>query len=70
MTGVILPGDHFKNVTVTGGRVISDGTNNIVAGMVFPGLSDSLNLKDSELTKDVKLPETNRNYGGCRRFSD
>ena len=34
------------------------GTNNIVAGMVFPGLSDSLNLKDSELTKDVKLPET------------
>lgn len=58
VTGVILPGDHFKNVTVSGGRVISDGTNNIVAGMVFPGLGDSLNLTDSELTKDIKLPET------------
>lgn len=58
VTGVILSGEHFKNVTVDNGRVISDGSNNIVAGMVFPGLSDSLKLSDSDLTKDIKLPDT------------
>lgn len=58
VTGVILPGEHFKNVTVNNGRVISDGSNNIVAGMVFPGLGDSLKLTDSELTKDIELPDT------------
>ena len=58
MTGIILPGNAFTNVQVDGGRVISDGSNNIVAGMVFPGLDDSLDLKNSDLTKDITLPET------------
>ena len=58
VTGIILPGNAFTNVQVDGGRVISDGSNNIVAGMVFPGLDDSLDLKNSDLTKDITLPET------------
>lgn len=58
VTGMILPGEHFKNVEVTNGKVISDGSKMIVAGLAFPGLKESLNLEGSELTKDVNLPET------------
>ena len=43
-TGMILPTDTFTNVEVTNGKVISDGNNNIVLGIGFPGLYDSLKL--------------------------
>lgn len=58
VTGMILPGEHFKNVEVTNGKVISDGSKMIVAGLAFPGLKDSLNLGESEIAKDINLPET------------
>lgn len=57
VTGMILPGEHFQNVEVTNGKVISDGSKMIVAGMAFPGMKDSLNLADSEIGKDISLPE-------------
>lgn len=57
VTGMILPGEHFQNVEVTNGKVISDGSKMIVAGMAFPGMKDSLNLADSEIGKDINLPE-------------
>lgn len=57
VTGMILPGEHFQNVEVTNGKVISDGSKMIVAGMAFPGMKDSLNLSDSEIGKEINLPE-------------
>ena len=57
VTGVILPVEHFSNVQAENGKVISDGSKNIVVGMGFPGLADSLKLSDSELTEDVELPD-------------
>lgn len=57
VTGVILPTEHFSNVQAENGKVISDGSKNIVVGMGFPGLADSLKLSDSELTEDVELPD-------------
>lgn len=55
VTGMILPTDNFRNVEVTNGKVISDGSKNIVVGMGFPGLADSLKLKDSKQIKDMDL---------------
>ena len=57
VTGMILPQEKFSNITVTNGRVISDGSKAIVAGLALPGLSDSLNLSESELTRDFKFPD-------------
>ena len=42
MSGTILDSAHFSNVEVTNGRVITSGSNMIVVGMAFPGLSESL----------------------------
>lgn len=55
VTGMILP-DNFTNVSVTNGKVISDGSKTIVAGVAFPGLADSLRLSESTLAKNVSLP--------------
>lgn len=57
-TGLVLPSEHFSNVSVSGGKVISDGSNQIAAGIVFPGLKESLKLEDLELAKNIELPDS------------
>ena len=44
VNGKVLDGDRFSNIEVTNGKVVSEGSNNIVVGMAFPGLKESLNL--------------------------
>ena len=58
MTAMMLPTDRFSNVTVTNGKVMSEGSNNIVMGLAFPGLTDSLDLDREQLKeKDIEIPE-------------
>ncbi|MBS5521331.1 MAG: hypothetical protein KHX56_03565 [Clostridiales bacterium] len=57
VTGMILPGENFSNVEVSSGKVISDGSKMIVAGMAFPGLKESLGLEGSELGNSFDLPD-------------
>ena len=58
MSGMILKGKNFSNVTVDNGKVISDGDKSIIVGYAMPGLSDSLKLEDFDSTKDVDIPES------------
>lgn len=57
VTGMILPTETFTNIEVTNGKVISDGKNNIVVGMGFPGLADSLKLSDIKGLEEKELPD-------------
>lgn len=67
-SGAVLPDDTFSNVTVTNGRIINEGKNNIVVGVAFPGLTESLDwdnmkskAKDEEARKkldDIDIPES------------
>ncbi|MCR5461278.1 MAG: hypothetical protein K6F51_15545 [Acetatifactor sp.] len=50
LTGMILDGDAFHNVEVTGGRLVNDGDRCVVVGIAFPGLQRNLNL-DAETFK-------------------
>lgn len=43
---VDMPIEKFKNVKVSSGQIISEGNNQLVSSVVFPGLKDSLNLDD------------------------
>ncbi|MBQ9898429.1 MAG: hypothetical protein IJM44_03125, partial [Ruminococcus sp.] len=56
-SAAVLSTDNFTNVSVTNGKVISDGEKLIVVGIAFPGLNDSLALGDIE-GLDVSLPDT------------
>lgn len=63
VTGMILSGDTFQNITIDNGKVINDGSNNIVVGMGLPGMAESLGIDDENadripsgftVTADVK----------------
>lgn len=49
ITGMVLPVDNFTNISVTNGKVMSEGNNNIVVGLAFPGLKDSLDVTSDEI---------------------
>ncbi|MBE5872044.1 MAG: hypothetical protein E7294_12430 [Lachnospiraceae bacterium] len=55
VSGMILPVDNFTNVSVQNGKVISEGNNQIVVGLAFPGLKDSLAMEKKE--SDIEIPE-------------
>ncbi len=53
LTGLILDNEKFSNISVSSGRVITDGKNSIAAGFALPGLQKSLNI-----SKDLlELPQ-------------
>ena len=70
-TGSILDSDVFSNVTVTNGKVISDGNKQIFVGIAVPGLKESLDVtglkeklekenkeaSDKLAEKDVEIPD-------------
>lgn len=57
MSGMVLDGDNFSNVSVTNGKAVSDGSKNIVLGYALPGLKDSLKLDTLDALKDVDIPD-------------
>ncbi len=56
ISGMVLP-ENFTNVTVTNGKVISDGKNQMVVGVAMPGLKDSLKLEEGDLELETEIPE-------------
>ena len=56
VTGMILSTDNFSNVTVDNGKVISDGSRNVVVGFGMPGMKESLNMS-SDIADEVDIPE-------------
>ena len=56
VSGMIL-GDEFSDIEVENGKVISDGSNNVVVGYALPGLKESLNVKDDDFDGDVTIPD-------------
>ncbi|MGI6045851.1 MAG: hypothetical protein ACOYCA_03310 [Eggerthellaceae bacterium] len=42
--GLMLDNDHFKNVSVTNGKVLDDGDRTTVAGLAIPGLQSYLGV--------------------------
>lgn len=51
LTGMILPSETFDKVEIDNGRVINDGSNQIVVGLGVPGLKESLDLEEDASEK-------------------
>ncbi len=49
LTGMILDNSNFTNITVSNGKVISDGDRSVVMGFAIPGLQDDLGLDSDKL---------------------
>lgn len=57
ISALLLSEDNATNIKVKNGKVISLDGQNLIIGYACPGLAKNLNLSDSELTKDIELPE-------------
>ena len=49
LSGMILDDDKLKNVEVSNGKAINEGTRTIVAGFALPGMQDSLDIDKDEM---------------------
>ncbi len=56
-SALLLDTDIFSNVEVSNGKIISMGDQQVAVGYAFPGLTESLKLKDSEAAEDMELPD-------------
>lgn len=54
-TGMILPVEQFKNITIDNGTIVSEGDNDIVVGFGMPGLSESLELEQLDFGQDMDI---------------
>lgn len=52
-TGMILPVEKFKNVTIDNGEVLSEGDNDILVAYGMPGLKESLKLEEIDFGDDL-----------------
>ena len=52
VVGTIFEESKAKNITVSNGKVINDGTKSIVAGIALPGLKESLKIDNN----DIEIP--------------
>ena len=53
LTGLMLDGEYFSNVTVSNGKLINDGSRTFAVGLAFPGLQEDLGLSRDKL----EIPE-------------
>lgn len=54
-TGMILPVEHFTNVKIDNGEVLSEGDNDIVAAYGMPGLKETLDLGGLDFGEDADI---------------
>lgn len=52
VAGTILQNDSNKNIEISNGKVINDGSKTLVMGIALPGLQESLNISNA----DIKIP--------------
>lgn len=57
IAGTMINNETNKNITISSGKVIDDGSKTVVVGMAFPGMQESLgiNKKDFELPTKIEI---------------
>ena len=50
ITGIVLDNEHFRNVEVTGGKLVNDGERTAIVGLAFPGMEETLGLENDKVS--------------------
>ena len=64
VTGGIIKNDIAKNVTISSGKVVDDGSKTIIAGIAMPGLQESLGVSksDVDIPNDIEITMDATNF--------
>lgn len=72
MCGMILNHDYHKNIEISSGKVIDDGSKTIAIGMAMPGLKESLGLENEDIdipnTVEITMDSTDFEMGNIASF--
>lgn len=49
VAGTIIENENARNIEVSSGKVVDDGSKTVIVGMAMPGLQESLGLSDDEV---------------------
>lgn len=55
MCGTYIDGKNNKNVEISSGKVVDDGSKYILAGIALPGLKESLKVDDMEIPSNIEI---------------
>ena len=64
VTGGIIKNDKAKNVTISSGKVVDNGSKTIIAGIAMPGLQESLGVSksDVDIPNDIEITMDATNF--------
>lgn len=71
LTGMMLDNDVFRNVEVSNGKVVNDGSHTFVAGFALPGMQSNLGIdsKDFEIPDYVEITTDVKNFELATSFT-
>lgn len=58
VAGTIIENENARNIEVSSGKVVDDGSKTVIVGMAMPGLQESLGLSDDEVEIPSKVEIT------------
>ncbi|MCI8654800.1 MAG: hypothetical protein HFJ48_02855 [Clostridia bacterium] len=69
--GTIIDNTNNKNINITNGKVVNDGTKSIVFGMALPGMQESLGISSDtiEIPNKVEITMETTNFKSNNIFS-
>lgn len=64
VAGTILQNDNNKNIEISSGKIINDGSKSIAVGIALPGLQESLkvNPSDIEIPNNIEITMDTENF--------
>ena len=72
MCGTIINNEKNRNIKISNGRVIDDGSKTMAFGLAMPGLKESLALSDDKLdipdTVEITMDSTDFQFGSIYNF--
>lgn len=55
VAGTMVKNDKNKNIEISNGKVINDGSKSLLLGIAMPGLRESLNIEDVDIPNDIEI---------------
>ena len=72
IAGTIIENENNKNITITKGKVIDDGTKTILVGIALPGLQESLKISEKQMeipnSIEISMETTKFEMGSIMNF--
>ncbi len=62
MCGTYIDNENNRNIKVSNGKVINDGSKSIVAGITLPGMSQSIGIDDLDIPDEIELTMDSKNF--------